>query len=163
MRLVNELTVTENVMLSFAKQNGENWWNVFFPNSKVRTEQEHNLNRVKEILETCFISEVAENKASEISYGQQKLLNLACCIANDANVLLLDEPVAGVNLVYRDRLTHIINDLKEQGKAILIIEHNTDFIEQVADEILFLNNGLIAKFNDYNSLRHDPEVKEAYI
>lgn len=84
-------------------------------------------------------------------------------MANDAEIILLDEPVAGVNPVFRERLTEIIQNLKAQGKAILIIEHNTDFIEQIADEILFLNDGILTRFENYESLRNNPQVQEAYI
>jgi len=163
MRLIGKLTVKENVLLAFPKQQGENWWNTLLPNSKVKTEQKQNAEKADELLKLCFIDNVAENKAYEISYGQQKLLNLACCMANDAEVILLDEPVAGVNPIFRERLTEIIQNLKTQGKAILIIEHNTDFIEQIADEILFLNDGVLTRFDNYDTLRNNPQVQEAYI
>jgi len=163
MRLIGKLTAKENVLLAFPKQKGENWWNVILPNKKVKQEQETNQQKAEELLKTCFIDDVADHKANEISYGQQKLLNLACCMANNTYVILLDEPVAGVNPVYRDRLTTIIQQLKQQGKAILIIEHNTDFIEQVADEILFLNDGTLTLFDNYETLKNNPQVQEAYI
>lgn len=163
MRLIGQLTIKENVLLAFANQNGENWWNVFLPNKSILQEQKENESKAIELLKTCFINDVANSKADEISYGQQKLLNLASCMANDATFILLDEPVAGVNPVYRERLTAIIKNLKEQGKALLIIEHNTDFIEEVADEILFLNEGVVKFFDNYASLKNNTEVQEAYI
>lgn len=163
MRLIGKLTVKENVLLAFPKQKGEKWWNVLLPNKKVKQEQDANQTKVDELLKTCFIDDVADQKANEVSYGQQKLLNLACCMANNTSVILLDEPVAGVNPVYRDRLTTIIQQLKQQGKAILIIEHNTDFIEQIADQILFLNDGHISLFDNYETLKNNPQVQEAYI
>jgi len=162
MRLVGELTVLENVLLAFQNQSGEKWWKVLFPSKAVKQEQEVNTGKAKNILKECFIADVADSKAAEISYGQQKLLNLACCMANDAEVILLDEPVAGVNPIYRDKLESIIQELKKD-KALLIIEHNTDFIEAVADELLFLNAGKIAKFADYATMRNNEAVQEAYI
>ena len=163
MRLIGNLTVAENVMLAFSGQKGENWWRVLTPGKAINKEQEENKAKAKEILEKCFIGDVALSMANEISYGQQKLLNLACCMANDADVLLLDEPVAGVNPAYRDKLTGIVKNLKRQGKSILIIEHNTDFIEKVADKVLFLNEGQVKAFEDYASLKNDNYVQEAYI
>lgn len=163
MRLIGKLTVKENIILAFPKQKGENWWSTFFPNSKIREEQKINSEKADELLKQCFIENVSENKANEISYGQQKLLNLACCIANNAEILLLDEPVAGVNPVFRDCLIEIIQDVKNQRRAILIIEHNTDFIEQVADEILFLNDGILIRFESYKTFKNNPIVQEAYI
>lgn len=163
MRLISELTVLENILLAFQKQKGENWWNVLLHNKQVKAEEQKNKIKAISILKDCFIEDVATSKAGAISYGQQKLLNIACCIANDASIFLLDEPVAGVNPVYRDKLVEVINKLKALNKTILIIEHNTDFIEAVSDEILFLNNGKIEKFNDYTQLRNNEAVKEAYL
>ncbi len=163
MRLIGDLTVLENLLLAFDKQEGEKWWKVLLPNKAIKQEQKKNKDQALEILKKCFIQDVALSKASEISYGQQKLLNLACCMANDTEVILLDEPVAGVNPVYRDNLVAVILKMKEAGKGLLIIEHNTDFIEAVADEILFLNEGKIAKFADYATMRSNEVVQEAYI
>lgn len=163
LRLIGNLTVRENILLAFQNQQGEKWWKILIPNKEVKQEQETNNIKANEILKICFIEDIAESKASEISYGQQKLLNLSCAIANDAEVLLLDEPVAGVNQTYRDKLVSVIKNIKAQGKSILIIEHNTDFIEAVADRLFFLNEGEIKEFETYENLRNDKIVQEAYI
>lgn len=163
MRLIGNLTVKENVMLAFPNQQGEKWWKTLLPDKAVEREQQANNLKADEILKTCFIDDVAESKAAEISYGQQKLLNLACCMANNPQILLLDEPVAGVNPAYREKLTEVIRRLKAENKALLIIEHNTDFIEAVADEIFFLDKGRITVFENYETLKNDAEVQNAYI
>lgn len=163
MRLIGNLTVLQNVLLASPEQQGEHWWRTILPDSKVRQEQRHNLEVARTILKNCFIDDIARSKAAEISYGQQKLLNLACCMANNPEVLLLDEPVAGVNIAYRDKLTEIIRGLKAQGKALLVVEHNTDFIETVADNILFLNRGVITDFDGYAAFKNNEGVKNAYI
>lgn len=163
LRLIGGLTVKENVLLAFPKQDGEKWWNVLLPFKKVKTEQGKNKQVAEMILKQCFINDVADSKAEEISYGQQKLLNLACCIACGTHVLLLDEPVAGVNPSYREKLADVITQLKSEGKTILIIEHNSDFNEAVADEILFLHNGSLRHYDSYSNLKNDKEVLEAYI
>lgn len=163
MRLIGNLSVKENVMLAFPEQQGEKWWKVLLPNKGIWKEQDGNSLAADEILAKCFIQDIAYSKANEISYGQQKLLNLSCCIACGASVLLLDEPVAGVNPVFREKLSVIIRDLKAQGKALLVIEHNVDFIEDVADEILFLHDGKIQKYNSYQEFRDAPEVLDAYV
>lgn len=163
MRLIGDLSVKENVLLAFPEQEGEKWWKVLLPNKKVRQEQNRNSKKADQLLKDCFIDDIIESKANEISYGQQKLLNLACCMASDASVLLLDEPAAGVNPVFREKLSAVVNKLKEQGKALLIIEHNSDFIEDVADEILFLHNGVVQQYSSYQEFRESPEVLNAYV
>ena len=90
---------------------------------------------------------VLDSRAGGISYGQQKLLNIACCVANGASLLLLDEPVAGVQPEYRSKTAMLLKGLKVQGKTILLIEHNTAFIEEIAGKIFFLNQGKIATFD----------------
>lgn len=163
LRLVGNLSVKENVMLAFPEQEGEKWWKTFLSNKKVNQEQKRNSARACQLLEDCFIDDLAKSKANEISYGQQKLLNLACCMASNASVLLLDEPAAGVNPVFREKLATVVKRLKEQGKALLVIEHNSDFIEAVADEILFLHNGLVQRYRSYQEFRESPEVLNAYV
>lgn len=163
LRLIEELTVKENVMLSFKNQEGEKWWKALFPKNNYKTEQEENIKRTNEILQETFISEIENQKAGEISYGQQKLLTLACCIANNADLFLLDEPVAGVNLIFREKLITVINKLKEKGKTFIIIEHNADFIREIADKILFLNSGIIKEYENYYAMQNNEHVKEAFV
>ena len=163
MRLIEDMSVFENVLLSFPDQEGEKWWNTLFPLPKVASEQKSNAEKAKQILQDCFIDDILNNKAKDISYGQQKLLNLACCMASDASVWLLDEPVAGVNPAYREKLSEVIRQQKSKGKSILLIEHNSDFIEAIADEILFLNKGIISHFSSYKTFRQDTNVKNAYV
>jgi len=163
LRLIEELNVKENVMLSFKNQEGEKWWKALLPKNNYKTEQIKNTNRTNEILQETFINEVANQKAGEISYGQQKLLTLACCIANNSELFLLDEPVAGVNPIFREKLITVINKLKEKGKTFIIIEHNADFISEIADKILFLNSGIIKEYKSYSAMRNDEQVKEAFV
>lgn len=163
MRLISKLTVKENLLLAFPSQDGEKWWRTIFLDKKIKQEQQANSQKADEILSTCFIDDIIDSKAGEISYGQQKLLNLACCMANDPQILLLDEPVAGVNPVFREKLATVIRQIKDRGKTLLIIEHNTDFIETVADQILFLNNGKIHSYESYRNFKNDENVKNAYV
>ena len=163
LRLIGNLTVQENINIAFQNKLSDKWYNVLFPNKLVK-DQESKLDiRATEILEQFHLTEVRSNLASEISYGQQKLLNIACCVANDSQVLLLDEPVAGVNPVYRDQLTEILQQLKKNGKTILLIEHNTEFIDQVADYIFFISNGKLKEYSDLETMKQDNEVLKAYM
>jgi len=163
LRLIEELSVKENVMLSFKNQEGEKWWKAILPSNNYKTEQKDNRSSTNKILQETFISDVANQKAGEISYGQQKLLTLACSIANNAVLFLLDEPVAGVNAVYREELITVIKKLREKGETFLIIEHNADFITKIADKILFLKSGMIKEYETYSAMRNDVQVKEAFV
>ena len=90
-------------------------------------------------------------------------MNLACCVANDADLLLLDEPVAGINPAYRNKIANILMQLISYGKTILMIEHNTEFIREVGSEIFFLLNGRVMQYNNLEIMKADARVLDAYM
>lgn len=74
---------------------------------------------------------------------------------------MLDEPVAGINPDYREKIAALLKIIKNDGKTILLIEHNADFINAVSDKIFFLSNGTISEFESYEELKENPAVQEA--
>jgi len=163
LRLITKLSVKENIILAMQQNPTDNWLNAMLPENFHRNTNAAQEIKANEIVEQFFLSDVQNSLAAEISYGQQKLLSLACCVANGATLLLLDEAVAGIQPEYRNKIAMLIKQLKEQGKTILLIEHNTDFIADVADKILFLHDGKISTFENMETLRKDKQVMEAYI
>jgi len=163
LRLIEGLTVEENILLSFKANKGENIFNAMLPEVMLKEYYNFFNEKAEEIIEKIFLNDVAENKAGEISYGQQKLLTLGCCLANDADLFLLDEPVAGINPHYREKISLLLKDIKINKKTILIIEHNGEFISDVSDKIFFLSNGIIKHFDSYEKFRNDSIVQEAYL
>lgn len=162
LRLILKLTVKENIVLAMQQNPTDNWLNAMLPkniHSKANAALEKKAN---EIIEHFFLNGVKNSLAAEISYGQQKLLSLACCVANGAMLLLLDEVVAGIQPEYRTMIAMHIKQLKEKGKTILLIEHNTDFIADVADIIFFLHEGKISIFENMETLRKDEKVIGVY-
>ena len=81
------------------------------------------------------------SKASDLSYGQQKLLEIARALATDAELLMLDEPVAGVNPKLRDEIVDIFLEMKKSGKTIICIEHDMRFVIGIADRIIVMDGG----------------------
>ena len=163
LRLITTLTVKENIHLAFKNKLSDKWYNTFIPSSKLLEQEKELEETTKKILDLFNLVDVQNNLASEISYGQQKFLTIACCVANDAQLILLDEPVAGINPVFREQLTTVLKDLKQKGKTILLIEHNTDFISKLADSILFLNNGKITQYATMDEMKRDSNVINAYM
>lgn len=163
LRLIEELTVKENILLSFKGNKGESVFNAILPEALLKDHYKTFNEKAEEIIQKIFLTDVAESKAGEISYGQQKLLTLGCCLANDAELFLLDEPVAGINPDYREKIATLLKVIKASGKTILLIEHNADFINDVSDKIFFLSNGIISNFDNYEELRTDSSVQEAYL
>lgn len=163
LRIITKLSVKENIILSMKENPTDNVLNALLPQSIHRNVSKVLEQKADEIIEQFFLSQVQHSQAGEISYGQQKLLTLACCVANGATLLLLDEPVAGIQPEYRNKIATLIKQMKEQDKTILLIEHNTDFISDVADKIFFLHDGKISTFDNIDSLKKDQQVIEAYI
>lgn len=163
MRLITKLSVKENIILAMKQNPSDNWVIAMLPEKFHRTINADLEKKADVIIEQFFLYDVKNSLASQISYGQQKLLSLACCVSNGAKLLLIDEAVAGIQPEYRDKIAILIKKLKEEGKTILLIEHNTDFIADVADQIFFLHNGVISTFENIETLRNDKKVIEAYI
>ena len=77
--------------------------------------------------------------------------------------MLLDEPIAGIDNENYIRIHDLLNDLRLEGKTIIQIEHNLDFVKSLSDEIFFLNEGKIKHFKDYSMFKNDLDVKEFYL
>lgn len=163
LRLITKLSVKENIVLAMQQNPTDSWLNAMLPENFHRSANATHEKKADEIVAQFFLGDVKNSLAAEISYGQQKLLSLACCVANGATLLLLDEAVAGIQPEYRYKISILIKQLKEQGKTILLIEHNTDFIADVADKIFFLHDGEISTFENMQTLKKDKQVMEAYI
>jgi branched-chain amino acid transport system ATP-binding protein len=163
LRFLTKLSVRENVILSMNNNPGDKWYNSLLPLSFYKKKGRLIEKTAHRIITTCFLENVVGSPAGDISYGQQKLLTLACCIANDAKLILLDEPVAGIQPEYCKKIETLIKQLKDEGKTVLLIEHNTDFIGSIADEIFFLKEGRVLSFDHIGELKKSSEVAEAYI
>lgn len=154
LRLITELTVKENILLAFKNNPGEQVLNSLLPQKLFNGKYKEFSLRADEILERIHLSGVKDHLGGEISYGQQKLLTLGCCLANDADLLLLDEPVAGIDTENFEKIVNLIKKLKEQGKTILQIEHRHDYVEMLSDGIWFLKEGHTKFFERYEKYKY---------
>jgi ABC-type branched-subunit amino acid transport system ATPase component len=162
LRLISKLTVRENVILAMQGNPTDNGGKALLPFSIFKKKLKQMEIKAEDIIARYFLLEVQHSLSDEISFGQQKLLNLACCVANGAELLLLDEPVAGISPAFREQMTFLIKNLKEQGKTILMIEHNLDFIAETADCFLFLTDGNIFEYNSFTELKTSKVAADAY-
>ena len=163
MRLISQMTVMENLLLCFQTQPGEKLTGVFFNKKHWQDLEKKNRAKAIELLEYSGIAEKAGTLAGELSYGQQKLLSIMCCLAADAQLLLLDEPVAGLNPAMIEKILAIIEKLPEQGKSVILIEHNMEAIMQTCDRVIFMDAGEKISEGTPQQVRNDSRVIKAYL
>jgi branched-chain amino acid transport system ATP-binding protein len=101
--------------------------------------------------------------AGNLSYGEQKLLALACVVATRAQTIFLDEPMAGVHPEMAARLLRLILGLRHQGKLIVFIEHDLDFVRVVAEQVIVMDQGRVIAYGAPEAVLTNPEVIEAYV
>ena len=163
LRLIQWLTVLQNVLLFFDEQPGERLSNIFFRRGRCNKQEARNREKALLLLEGVGLRQKADDPAEALSYGQQKLLSIVCCLAADAQVLLLDEPVAGIAPEMIERILGVIQDLPARGKSVMLIEHNLDAVMQVCNRVVFMDAGANISEGTPQQVRDDPRVLEAYI
>lgn len=161
-RLIQQESVLDNVMLARPRQRGEALLWTLWPMAG-KAEEVLNAAAARDELRFVGLEGEASSVASELSYGQQKLLALACCLATGSEIFVLDEPVAGV---HPDMITHILEllrRLKDDGKLVIFVEHNIDAVRQVADRVIVLDEGKVIADGDPATVLARPEILHAYV
>lgn len=160
----SRMSVRENLMLVPAKQSGERllenwlrWWRVIREDRQI-------LKKADEVLDFLEIGHLRNELAGNLSGGQKKLLDLGRTMMTDARAVLLDEPGAGVNRTLLGKLTEAIQRLnKEHGYTFCVIEHDMDLIARLCNPVIVMANGEILASGDIDSVRDNPDVREAYL
>ncbi len=163
LRLIRQITVLENVMLAFQEQRGEAMWNLFGRRGQWLAQERSLGEKAMGLLEYAGIAGKASDLAGEMSYGQQKLLSITCCLAAEPELLLLDEPTAGLNPAMIDKMLAMIAGLPEKGQTVLLIEHNMDVVQRVCGRVIFMDAGLKVMDGSLEEVRRDARVMDAYL
>lgn len=161
-RLIRQVSVLDNVLLARQNQRGEHLLNALLGIGVEREEAGHR-KKALELLDFVGLAEKAERLAGELSYGQQKLLSLAYCLATEARAIFLDEPIAGVHPQMVEHIIDLLNKLKGQGKLIVFIEHDIPAIRRCADVLVVLDHGHVIASGDPEEVLSRPEIMEAYL
>jgi len=120
--------------------------------------------KIKEILGIINLDKPLDTYATDLSYGQRRLLDLAIAIAKPHSILMLDEPVSGVNPGLRDKIKDILRELnKKHGETILLIEHDMNFVMDLADWIYVLDHGRVIASGKPREIQKNKKVLEAYL
>lgn len=119
--------------------------------------------RIGEVLETVGLVEQAERLAGELSHGQKQWLEIGMVIASDPKVLMLDEPVAGLTDEETARTARLVRSLVRPDRAIVIVEHDMDFVERIADRVTVLHEGRTLFEGSMDKVRADAAVVDVYL
>ena len=119
--------------------------------------------RALDMLRLVGLADSAERQASLLSYGQQRMLELARSLVGQPQILMLDEPSAGLNAVETQELARILISIRAQGVALLIVDHKIDFIDSLCDTIVVLQLGRVVASGAPDVVWKDPLVVEAYL
>jgi len=158
-RLFNNLTVKENLLLALDNEDTKLWKNLLGFN-KVTKEKEE---KIRKMLKLVGIERFENKLARELSYGQKRLVELIRTILNPHKLLMLDEPVAGVNPELRREIAKLLKKLKKQGDTILLIEHDMDFALGLADFVIVMDEGKVIAKGKPREIRNNKKVLEAYL
>ena len=162
-RKLEGMTVREAMLVGPRSQVGESFLSLFTKGDEVTTQERKNLEDAHRILEEFEIGELAHQAATDLSGGQMKLVELARAMLAEPEILLLDEPVAGVNPTLANKLSDQIKRLNEQGTTFLIIEHDMDVALRVSESVTMMHNGRIFKEGTPAEIEDDEEVQELYL
>ncbi|MFC4405765.1 ABC transporter ATP-binding protein [Haloarchaeobius iranensis] len=164
-RELGEMTVLENMMVAPKHQRGEALWRSVLPYARnsVNQQEQEILERAWETLEFFDIDHLANEYAENLSGGQRKLLELARALLTDPQMLLLDEPFAGVNPSLEERLLEHIHELRDQGYTFLIVEHDMDLIMENCEKVIVMHQGRILTEGTPEDVRNNEDVIEAYL
>ena len=160
-RVFESLTVRENMLLGFHKK--ETPLAALLARRSIRREEERQDREAHSWLELVDLTSERQQPAESLSYGQQKLLALARILTAGADVLLLDEPTAGVNPVLIDRLQLVIRKLAQAGKTVVVIEHNMNVVLAIADWVYFIDDGKVTAFGLPEEVLSDADVRARYL
>ena len=157
-----KLTVLENLLCAPLNQTGDRFLNIFFRRKKIKEEERINTLKALEILEFLEITQIRDQIANELSGGQLKLLAIGRLLMTAPHLLLLDEPLAGVNPSLGNKIMDKVVDLKKDH-TVFLIEHNMDVVFDYSDEIFVMASGKVIAQGSPTEIQNNKDVIEAYL
>ena len=162
-RAYDELSLLDNLRVAAQESDGQGWLAALRRSPALRESEARAATRAGALLESVGLSRYADAPAAILSYGQRKLLAIAASVMARPRLVILDEPVAGVNPTMVRHIEEVIRQFNAQGVALLIVEHNVEFIMNLCQRVVVLESGRHIAEGPPSVIRSDPRVLAAYL
>jgi branched-chain amino acid transport system ATP-binding protein len=157
-RLFKQLTLLENVLAGFHIHQDMPLWKCFLPSSSTRFRAD-----ALELLSFVGLANRANDRAGALSYGQQRMLEVARALATRPRLFMLDEPAAGLNAAEVDFLLQRLENIRKRSVTVVVVEHNMDLVMNIAERVFVMDHGVRIFEGTPREVQANPRVIEAYL
>jgi branched-chain amino acid transport system ATP-binding protein len=161
-KALSKMTVLDNMRLGASRQKGELLGLALFSGAWKQQEREID-ERAREVLERFRLGHMADEYAGALSGGQRKLLEMARALMSDPKLIMLDEPMAGVNPALTESLLQHVKSLRDEGMTVLFVEHDMDVVRDISDWVVVMAEGRIIAEGTHSDISGHPAVVDAYL
>ena len=161
--LFRKMTVLENVMVGMHGKMKSSFIQAIFKTRAEKQEEQLSRQRAFELLQFVGLENQADNQAGNLSYGQQRLLEIVRAMASEPKMIMLDEPAAGMNGAEKESLANVVREIQKRGFTVLVIEHDMKFMMGLAEYIYVLNFGQLLAEGTPEQIQQNPDVIAAYL
>jgi branched-chain amino acid transport system ATP-binding protein len=162
-RLFGKMSVAENIISGRHQKSKQTWFQGLFSTPFYKKDEKENWLKVKDIMKLMGLTEYATIPTQSLAYGIQRRVEIGRALATEPELLILDEPAAGLNEKETFELMELIKRIKDSGITILLIEHDMDMVMQLVNKITVINFGKKISEGDPDFIQNDPVVIEAYL
>jgi branched-chain amino acid transport system ATP-binding protein len=159
---LTKMSVIENMKLGATHQVGERWWNGLLP-FRWKAQEKLIEQRADQLLQRFKLDHMRNEYAGTLSGGQRKLLEMSRALMTNPRLVMLDEPMAGVNPALKQSLNEHIRGLRDDGMTVLFVEHDMDMVHDVSDWVIVMAEGRIIAEGTPEAIAANPAVIEAYL
>ena len=161
-KALSKMTVLDNMRLGATGQRGENFFRALLPGTW-QSQQRGIDDRARDLLARFKLDSKADDFAGSLSGGQRKLLEMARALMVEPSLVMLDEPMAGVNPALTQSLLGHVKDLRAQGMTVLFVEHDMDMVRDISDWVVVMAEGRVVAEGPPDVVMADPAVIDAYL
>ncbi|WP_320034638.1 ABC transporter ATP-binding protein [Halarcobacter sp.] len=162
-RLFKEMSVAENIMAGYHTKSKQKWYHAIIHTPAYKKDERAAWKKVEELMKFFNLSHLATHPTGDLSYGNQRKVEMARALAANPELLILDEPAAGLNENETKELTEIIRSISKMDIGIMMIEHDMEMVMNLTDYITVINFGKEISQGEPSFVQDDPRVIEAYI